>query len=214
MRRVLACIGIAAAAFLTALPAAAADPTTVPPAEEDVPCQPVCQPVAQAKISEVATRGPAGLQDEFIEIGNPTNAPLDIGGSYIQIYSAANVSLGTIQIPFGVVLQPLDDVTPETFWTIGGTAYSGIMPLDQPFAIPFDLPVNAGVALFNPFGAKVDAVAFSTGAFSALEGTPAQAQPASLDVLEASNVRTVHLMDTENNRADFRFQYRSPDELN
>lgn len=40
-------------------------------------------------LSEVATKGPAGATDEFIELYNPTNAPIAIGGWEPHARSAA-----------------------------------------------------------------------------------------------------------------------------
>jgi hypothetical protein len=208
MRRVLACIGIAAAACLTALPAATADPTT----EVDA-----AQQRGVAKISEVAPSTPLGL-DQFLEIGNQSRtAELDLSGYTFQIYQANGRPLGRpIPIAEGAVLQPLTVAAPQdAFWTIGlGSGVTGFFP-DQ--EIVLDIPVAGGVALFNPFGVQVDAVAFSSVVASVVrEGAPAPQMPLNMEQLEfePSIARDVFLKDTNINQRDFSLHIRTPEAPN
>ena len=206
MRRVLACLGMAALAFLAVQPVASA-------AQSDPGAGPAA--FGQPVINEVATRGPAGPLDQFIEIMNPSRTDfVDISGWLVQVYSSTNQLLQVIIIPQGTVLQPVGAGLPqELVFTMASTAFTG-GPVDQPGALVVDIPDNGGVALFNPGGAKIDSVAFSPGATSAVEGTPLSPQPAGLDPLAPAYGRNIVGADTNNNAFDFKLLTRSPGTLN
>jgi hypothetical protein len=206
MRRVLALLGMAALAFLTVQPTA-----SIAQSEPEAGPAIFGQPV----INQVATRGPAGTLDQFIEIMNPSRTDaVDISGWLVQVYSSSNTLLQVMIIPEGTVLQPVGAGLPEdTFWTLASPAFTG-GPVDQPGALVVDIPDNGGVALFNPGGAKIDGVAFSPGAFAALEGAPLVPQLASLDPLAPSYGRNIVGADANNNVADFKLLTRSPDMYN
>ena len=212
MRRVLACIGFAAAACLAALPTASAEPPTGnDPAAQQVAVQPV--------INEVQTRGAGGTMDQFIEIINPSRTEaIDLSGGWrLNVYAPNNVLLQSVFFPEGALLQPLGaGPVSESLWTVSSQGFTGgaVAPIDQPFALTVDIPPNGGVALFNPGGTRVDSVAFSSTVTEALEGQPLAPQPASLDVFDAAYGRNVIGQDTNNNMIDFKLLTRSPEELN
>ena len=207
MRRVLACLAIAAGACFAALPAAAAEPVT-----DDSTVQ---QQEGRAVINEVQTRGAGGTMDQFIEIANASRtAQVDLSGWYLQIYSSNNTVLQTVFLPEGATLLPLGaGPAEEVLWTISSQAFTGGV-VDLPGVITVDIPSNGGVALFNPGGIKVDSVAFSATATAALEGQPLAPQPANLDVFTPAYGRNVVAQDTNNNQVDFKLLTRSPDQLN
>jgi hypothetical protein len=202
MRRVLACIGIAAAACLGALPTASAEPT-------------IEQQVGQPVINEVQTRGAAGTMDQFIEIANSSRTEMvDLSGWYLQIFSNNNTVLQTVFLPEDATLMPLGAApAEEVLWTLSSQAFTG-GAVDQPGAITVDIPSNGGVALFNPGGVRVDGVAFSGTATLALEGQPLAPQPSGLDQFDPAYGRNITSTDTNNNQNDFRLLTRSPDQLN
>ena len=205
MRRVLACLAIAAGACLAALPAANAEPT------DDASVQ----QVGTAVINEVQTRGAGGAMDQFIEIANPSRVEqVDLSGWYLQIYSNNNTVLQTVFLPEGATLEPLGAAPgAETLWTLASRAFTG-GPVDLPGVITVDIPSNGGVALFNPGGIRVDGVAFSASATAALEGQPLTPQRAAADQFNAAYGRNVLAQDTNNNRLDFKLLTRSPGQLN
>lgn len=205
MRRVLACLAIAAGACLAALPAANAEPA------DDA----AVQQQGQVVINEVQTRGAAGVMDQFIEIANPSRTELvDLSGWFLQIYSSHNTVLQTVFLPEGATLLPLGSgPASEVLWTISSQAFTG-GTVDLPGVITVDIPSNGGVALFNPGGIRVDSVAFSSTATAALEGQPLAPQPASVDVFNAAYGRNVVAQDTNNNQVDFKLLTRSPGQLN
>lgn len=205
MRRVLACLAIAAGACLAALPTANAEPA------DDA----AVQQQGQAVINEVQTRGAGGVMDQFIEIANPSRTEMvDLSGWYLQIYSSHNTVLQTVFLPEGATLLPLGSgPASEVLWTISSQAFTG-GTVDLPGVITVDIPSNGGVALFNPGGIRVDSVAFSATATAALEGQPLAPQPASVDVFNAAYGRNVVAQDTNNNQVDFKLLTRSPGQLN
>ena len=205
MRRVLACLAIAAGACLAAVPAANAAPA------DDA----AVQQQGQVVINEVQTRGAGGVTDQFIEIANPSRTEMvDLSGWYLQIYSSHNTVLQTVFLPEGATLLPLGSgPASEVLWTISSQAFTG-GTVDLPGVITVDIPSNGGVALFNPGGIRVDSVAFSSTATAALEGQPLAPQPASADVFNAAYGRNVVSQDTNNNQFDFKLLTRSPDQLN
>lgn len=200
MRRVLACVAIAAAALVAVQGAAGAE---------------LQQQEGQPVINEVQTRGAAGTMDQFIEIANASRTEMvDLSGWTLQIYSSNNTVLQTVFLPEAAALLPLGaGPAEEVLWTVSSQAFTG-GAVDQPGAITVDIPSNGGVALFNPGGVKVDGVAFSSTATAALEGRPATPQPAGLDRFNPAHARDIVSRDTNNNQQDFRLQLRSPEELN
>jgi hypothetical protein len=207
MRRVLACVGIAAACFAV-LPAAHA---ALPTGDGVSPQQQTGRPV----INEVQTRGTAGGLDQFIEIANASRTEqVDLSGWYIQVYSSNNTVLQTVFFPEDASLLPLGaGPAEEVLWTMSSQAFTG-GAVDQPGAITVDIPSNGGVALFNPGGTRVDGVAFSSSVTAAVEGQPLAPQPTALDRFNAAYGRNIVSQDTNNNQQDFMLQLRSPEQLN
>jgi hypothetical protein len=203
MRRVLASLGIAALAFIAVAPASAS-----------VPQDPGLDQFGQPVVNEVATRGPAGTMDQFIEIANPSRTTaVDLSGWQLRIYNSSNTLLQVVILPEGTVLQPFGSVADEGLFVLSSTGFTG-GPVNQPGAIVVDIPDTGGVALFNPGGAKIDGVAFSPAATTPLEGTPATPQTVALDFLAPSSGRSIISQDTNNNAFDFKLMVRSPGQLN
>jgi len=206
VRRVLAYLGITALAFLTVLPAGA---SAAPPSGAGP------EAFGQPVINEVATRGPAGPLDQFVEIMNPSMAnAVDISGWQLRVYSSTNTLTQVIIVPQGTVLQPVGSgLVDQVLWVVSSNEFTGGLA-DQPGAITVDIPDNSGVALFNPGGAKIDGVAFSSSATTALEGTALTPQSAALDPLAPAYGRNIVGADANNNSFDFKLLVRTPDELN
>jgi hypothetical protein len=209
MRKVLVGIGLAAAlATMSMIGGASA---SAGPAGDGPGIQAAGQPV----ISEVATRGPAGTQDEFIEIMNPNQAlAFDLSGYQVRIYGPNNNLLQVVQIPVGTVLQAFGSAgLEESFWVLGGAMFTGGF-VDQPNAITIDIPDNGGVALFNPGGSKVDGFALSPTVFNAVEGAAQVPQSPLLDQFASAYARNLLGTDINNNRVDFQLHVRTPNQPN
>jgi hypothetical protein len=97
-------------------------------------------------INEVATRGPGGPLDQFIEVMNPSRADaVDISGWQVHVFSSTNQLLQIVIIPEGTVLQPVGAGLPQPpLWVLASTAFTG-GPVDQPGALVVDIPDNGGV---------------------------------------------------------------------
>jgi hypothetical protein len=209
MRKVLTGIGLAAAlATMSMIGGASAN------AEPSVD-GPGIQAAGQPVISEVATRGPAGTQDEFIEIMNPNQSlAFDLSGWQVRIYGPANNLIQVITLPTGTSLQAFGSAgLEESFWVLGGAMFTGGF-VDQPNAILVDIPDNGGVALFNPGGSKVDGFALSPAVFNAVEGVAQVPQSQLLDQFEPSYARNLLGTDLNNNRVDFALHVRTPNQPN
>ncbi|PPK70580.1 lamin tail domain-containing protein [Actinokineospora auranticolor] len=165
-------------------------------------------------VNEVATRGPNGAQDEFVEIRNVSLNYIDLSNYVLRVYSSTNVLVDTIPL-MGIQLAPRSN--PGEFVTLLGPNFSGTADGQTlPYAIPglVGIPDNGGVAIYSVGGAKVDGVAFSAGANNAREGAAALSQVTVDDQLAAANGRDVVSSDTDNNQLNFSRHVRTPGALN
>jgi hypothetical protein len=113
---------------------------------------------AHVVISEFRTRGPGGAADEFIELYNPTNAAVDIGGWKINGSNNAG-SIGTrVTIGAGTSI-PAHGHFLAVNNSMGG--YSGAVPGDQTYAT--GITDDGGVALLDVAGATIDQAGMSAG---------------------------------------------------
>jgi len=153
-------------------------------------------------ISEFRVRGPAGGNDEFIELYNLSASPVAIGGWKIK--GSNNTGGGTTTpratITAGTTLQPGCHYLLTNAATSG---YSGAVPGDQTYVT--GITDDGGIAVTQADDSIVDAVGMSVGsAFK--EGTP-------LASLGASNLNRGYerkpggaagsTQDTDDNSADF-----------
>ncbi len=147
-------------------------------------------------ISEFRTSGPDGGSDEFVEIFNRTNAPIDIGGFELQKQSSSGGTPSSrYTFPSGFVLAA------GQYYLITGTSYSGGVVGDVE-NISFSTADDGGLALIDPSapGTPVDSVGMTIG-IDFLEGSP-------LPPLSGESNRSYQradngCMDTNNNNADF-----------
>jgi hypothetical protein len=142
VKRVLS--ALAAAASIAALTLGAAGTATA--AEKAAQQQP-----PNIYISEVATRGagPAGANQEYIEIATRGFQEVNIGG--LQLQAMVGQQLITIPIPLGVVLRP------NEVYTIAHARFIGCVP-DQVFYENLPGTRTLQLQLATPGGARVDAV--------------------------------------------------------
>jgi hypothetical protein len=151
-------IAVAGLSALAASPAHAAQPSpniALPPS-------------TTAVISQVSTQGPAGIQDEFIELQNVQSTPLDVSGYTVWACSTTGALTLLATVPAGIVLQP---ATPQqgaevgSFYLLANVNYSRATPPDQVYS--GDVQRTGGVLLraapsaTSPLGARIDSVGFS-----------------------------------------------------
>jgi hypothetical protein len=167
-------------------------------------------------ISEFRLRGPAGAQDEFIELYNATNAPLAVSSaSGTGLAVAASDGVARCTVPNGTLIPARGH-----FLCVNSSGYSlanyggtGAAAGDTGFST--DIPDNAGIALFNTnlsanftLANRLDAVG-STAEANTLykEGTGYPAINPTFNIEQAFyrnlNNATGSPQDTDNNATDF-----------
>jgi hypothetical protein len=113
-------------------------------------------PPGAVVISELRTSGPGGASDDFVELYNNTDSPVDISGwSLVKIAQGACFTQPVIAatVPASTTLAP------RAHYLLAGSAYSlaGYGAGDQTLAA--DIAADSSVALF----ATADVASFSTG---------------------------------------------------
>lgn len=109
-------------------------------------------------ISEFRTRGPSGGSDEFIELYNPTNAPIDIGGWKIN-GSNSGGTIGTrLTINAGTNIPAHGHFLATNNATNG---YSGSVPGNQTYNT--GVTNDGGIALLDAGNTVIDQVGMSAG---------------------------------------------------
>jgi hypothetical protein len=170
----------------------------------------VAQPAAAISntvvISEFRTRGLGGVDDQFIELYNLSNSPVDITGYYINAWDPTiGFEYSVAQVNGTVILQPY-----QHYLFVNGGGYSGSTAEDDSFLIPlFDNAV--GIALFDSGDLRVDAVSTTGDAGNPyFEGTPLA--PMSVDINQSYERLPgtisgagghINTNDSDNNSADF-----------
>jgi hypothetical protein len=171
---------------------------------------PVRAASASIIISEFRTRGPNGVNDEFIELYNFSASPVDIGNWKIRASNGAGTTARRANVPSGTILQPGAHYLVTNQFTTGGP-YSGPVAGDQTYdADANGINDEGGVAITLPDGTTVvDQVGLSAGsAFK--EGNPlVNPAPSGTNLNgEFSFVRKLTSgvpQDTDDNAADFIF---------
>jgi len=116
-------------------------------------------------IGEFRLRGPNGGNDEFVELYNPGDAVVDVGGWRIKGSSAAGVVTVRATIPAGVTIAP-----GCRFLLANSTGpYSGVVVPDLTYTL--GIVDDGGVALTLPNDGIVDQVGLSSGS-AFREGNP------------------------------------------
>jgi hypothetical protein len=149
-------------------------------------------PPGNVVLTEFRTRGPAGGNDEFIEIRNETAASVALGGWRLDASTAAGAVSTLHVLPSGLTLAP------GCHYLVVNRAsggYTGPVAPDGAFTAGVD--DNGGIALRRPDGTAVDAVGMSGGS-AFREGTP-------LPPMDASNADRSYqrVADIDNNALDF-----------
>ncbi len=173
---------------------------------------PQLQAIRSVVISEFRTQGPGGANDEFVELYNPTNTTISIGGWTIRKSSGCGGSPTILEtIPAGVSLNP------GQYYLSAGLSYSGSVTPDYRDAGNWSIADNGGVAILDnsPTPVVIDQVGMCSTTLY-LEGTPLT--PLSNPV-EQSYERKIggsagNCNDTDNNAADFVLNPTSSDPQN
>lgn len=165
--------------------------------------------VARIVISEFRTRGPAGGNDEFIELYNAGEEPVAIGGYKIDGSNSSGYVSTRATIPAGTIMPP------KSFYLIVNVAsggYSGSVPGDLTYSA--GIADNGGIAIKTPDGQVVDAVGMSTGS-AFYEGTPLS--PTSVNQNQSYERKSESCgpdLDTDDNSNDFQLNVGSSNPQN
>ncbi|MCE9667297.1 lamin tail domain-containing protein [Myxococcus stipitatus] len=143
-------------------------------------------------ISEVSGRGVSSQTDEFIELYNPTDENVDLGGWQVQYKSATGSSYsGSVTIPAGKVIPA------HGYFLLAHVDFSGAATTPPDVTYSFDMSasttagghVRIGPGLTtSPNDVAVDKVAWGTG--NSPEGAAAPAHPAAGGSLERKALPT------------------------
>ena len=142
-------------------------------------------------ISEFRTRGPAGGNDEIIELLNVSSTNINIGGLKLK----RSNSTGTITT---IATNPSVILAPGEHFLLVGPAYTGTVPPNQIYAI--GVSDDGGIAITTSNDVVMDAVGLSTVGFR--EGAP-------LSFFLTVNTNRSYarklggFVDTDDNSADF-----------
>ena len=121
---------------------------------------------ADLSLTQFRVRGPAGGNDEFIEVQNTGTAPLDLSGYKLNASNASGTTGTRFTFPAGATIAP------GCFALLANTAASGYSGSVTPdFKYSTGITDDGGLALLNTSGTVVDQVGLSAGSAYKL-GTP------------------------------------------
>jgi uncharacterized protein (TIGR03437 family) len=112
--------------------------------------------VPSVVISEFRTRGPNGANDEFVEIYNNSNAPVDVSGWKLKASSSNGSISNRAMVPSGTTIP-----VHGHFLFANSAGYSGSVLADQTFSSGF--ANDGGIALTLPNDLIVDQLGLSSG---------------------------------------------------
>ncbi|HEX8129724.1 MAG TPA: Calx-beta domain-containing protein [Pyrinomonadaceae bacterium] len=170
-------------------------------------------PPGTVLISEVRTSGPAGANDDFVELYNNTDATINIG-NYALVKSGVDCNV----TPIVVAVIPVGTMLPARgHYLIAGSAYSLTTTAapDQTLLVTNDIENDRNLALFNTAtpasfstATRRDAVGFGTNTIGNCEllregSTLPTAGGSTSEYSFARNLTTGLPKDTNDNGADF-----------
>ncbi|MEK6281204.1 MAG: DNA/RNA non-specific endonuclease [Acidobacteriota bacterium] len=158
---------------------------------------------ATVVISEFRVRGPSGGNDEFIELYNLTNNPINIGGWKINGSNNAGTASTRVTINAGTIIPARGHFLATNS---GASGYSGSVPGNQTYGT--GVTDDGGIALLDASSNIVDQVGMSAGS-AYKEGTTLP----TLGTTSAANLNRGYerkpggasgsTQDTDNNSVDF-----------
>lgn len=147
-------------------------------------------------INEIATRGPAGATDEFVELRNTSSDPVDISGWVLErCNNTGSGFVGTqTTVPADTTLEP------DGFWLAAHTNFSGDVVPDATWSVGI---ADDGGARLRDGDTIVDGVGFGTEANNCTLGAPAAALTAGEGDQGLAVTRDADGSDTGDNATDF-----------
>src|SRR5262249_32283726 len=154
-------------------------------------------------ISQFRFRGPLGGNDEFVEIYNNTDAPIDISGYRLNGSNNAGTASTRATVPAGIILAARQHFLFVN--TTAATGYSRLVPGNAGFATGVTDDGGVAILLPAPSTTIVDAVGPSAGS-AYKEGTtlaPLGTTNADRGYVRRPGHAATSLQDTEDNSLDF-----------
>lgn len=147
-------------------------------------------------ISELRSRGPNGVDDEFVELYNPSGGAVNIGGWAIKRSSSCGSSTyNMVTITTGTILEPGEH------YLVASSSSSSITNADQTFSPA--LADQGGVALVDSSGTVIDRAGMCASTYY-VEGTFLAPLAGSIDQsYERKPGGDIACYDTGNNSNDF-----------
>ncbi len=154
---------------------------------------------ADLTISDFRVRGPAGGNDEFVELHNGSGSAIDLGGFALMGSNDAGTTSVRATVPAGTTIAP------GCYLLLANGAsggYSGAVPGDLIYKT--GITDTGGVAIANASGAVIDQVGLSSGSAYG-EGTRLASLGSTNADLSYARLRDAagHVQDSDNNQADF-----------
>ncbi|GAA3432651.1 lamin tail domain-containing protein [Kutzneria kofuensis] len=100
---------------------------------------------------QIATHGPAGAADQYIQIKNLSQVPQDLGNFKVEFAPSRSQIFEVAAIPPGTILQP-----GQVYLMVNPLGYSG--PTVDEYFTGFTLPERFSIALLSPSNVIVDSV--------------------------------------------------------
>lgn len=166
-------------------------------------------PSTSVVVNQLASRGPNGISDEFIELRNISDVDQDISGWKLEACNTDGTETLLTTMPANTVLEPKGQVG-QFFLVANSDGYSAATAADRTYSMK-DIQDAGGVRLLNNQApaAEIDAVGFTDG-LDCTETAAAQLQVPATDPAALANARNIVSTDTDVNQIDFRQLPRSP----
>lgn len=122
--------------------------------------------IGRIVLSEVATGGPGGGTDEFVELYNTTSGPIDLGGVELRYASSSGSESARVTIPAGTVIPA------HGFLLLAASGYTGSPAPDVAMRWTTGLAGTSGTVILRAGGSAIlDRFGWGVGT-SVSEGTP------------------------------------------
>jgi hypothetical protein len=152
-------------------------------------------------VNEVQTSGPKGAEDEWVELFNPQNCPLDISGWTLRHTSANGTSIATVfTAGAGTILGA------NGYGVVAGTKYSAAPTPIGSFNTGVLADQGGGLGVYDGSATLLSSMGYGTGAANPFVET----SPAPPEASSQSIARIPNGAETGDNAVDFRSSTPTP----
>lgn len=186
--------------------ASAASPTSSAPAETPAPVSPIAAQPPTPPAAVVApkllifevqiTGGPGRSEEDFIKIYNPTPYAVDASGWKLRKRSKTGGEASIKVVPDGT------NISSGALFVWANSKDNFAASVGADISSTATISADNSIAILDPEGKVIDAVAWGGGDGQFMEGSPYPANPEAGQILRRKT-GGVNLLDTDNNSADF-----------